>query len=96
MKSRSDDELKLLLETALPLHKISIRKEHDSRVPKSEGVISWEDPERTTIGSTEEEQRFIDRWILQVVGSKLGYEIEMVHQLGNNGHCMLWFRAKAK
>lgn len=95
MKSRDEIELRKLLEEGLPLSEIEISQEPDPSVPESEGIARWYDVERVTTGDTVAEQQIIDRWILKVIGEKIGCEVKRIRVTNEQGYCELWYKRKA-
>jgi len=93
MEPLDEGEIRRELRRRIALREIDIGGP-DDRVPGSGGTASWYDYHGITFGKTVAEQEIIDRWLVDIVGQKLGYEIEALRQADDNGHCMLWFKRK--
>lgn len=93
--SENEAELRKKLSIELPPDEIDIHQEPDPKVVGSEGIAFWYDYFGVTFGKTPAEQQVINRWLLEVIGKKLGYEIERVRESDGNGHCTLWYKRKS-
>lgn len=94
MKTKTEAELRQWLNEEFSVELVAIKEEPDPSVPGSEGSASWRDYDGITYGNTVAEQRVIDCWLLEVIGKKIGYEIERVREIISSGRCNLWFKRK--